>query len=478
MANNWAWVYVANIRGATGPQGPAGTGFKGTLPSGTNMDLLTKQTDSGFWHLSANNTYTGLPAGFTGAGQIEISVTGASSGEQRLVRYGFPETYRRSVKNYFSTPKTWTDWELEKDRVTDVTTAVSLDDMRTEGKYRWNNTAAAELVTGGWPTQIPRGPIRLQVEVSTGGIVYQTIKSYGASATTLYRATVALTPTPFPFGAWKDLGAASSATDPSNAGLANAVRQDDFSFRRGGSKKLPFGAGAVALRFDHGLNNFDTEARPLLEARNLKYLLALNSRGWSTAENNAVTAVMVDAWVAGGLCKIGNHGAHHNDCTTLAALQDCIVTGLAELKAQLPSAQIDGWFVPGVGGTNYQGFNGGQTPESFYTTDAGRLILENHAVSSGAFPNTAQRILDGRVRNGMGHFTMDTSTVSAITAQIDSAIANRTGLQLMSHPSLLNTSGNITSANLATVLDYLVTKQSAGDLVVLDPYELLLADAR
>ncbi|MFP5018896.1 hypothetical protein ACKLTP_18165 [Paenarthrobacter ureafaciens] len=46
------------------------------------------------------------------------------------------------------------------------------------------------------------------------------------------------------------------------------------------------------------------------------------------------------------------------------------------------------------------------------------------------------------------------------------------------HPSLLNTSGNITSANLATVLDYLVTKQSAGDLVVLDPYELLLADAR
>jgi hypothetical protein len=215
-----------------------------------------------------------------------------------------------------------------------------------------------------------------------------------------------------------------------------------------------------------------------LEARNLKYLLALNSRGWTTSENNTVTASMVDAWVAGGLCKIGNHGAHHNDCTTLAALQDCIVTGLAELKAQLPSASIDGWFVPGVGGTNYNGFNGGATPEAFYNTDAGRLILENHAVSSGAFPNTSQRILDGRVRQGQGHFTMDTSTVSAITAQIDAAITNRTGLQLMCHPSLLNTGGNITTANLTTVLDYLVTKQTAGDLVVLDPYELLLADAR
>jgi peptidoglycan/xylan/chitin deacetylase (PgdA/CDA1 family) len=478
MAENWAWVYVANIRGARGPQGPAGTGFKGTLPNNTDVNTLTKQTDSGFWHLSANNTYTGLPAGFSGAGQIEVSVTGASSGEHRLVRYGFPETYRRSIKNYFSTPKTFTDWELEKDRIIDVPSGANLDDYRTTGRYMVQNTTIATSLTGGWPTQIPRGPVYFEVEATVAGIVFQQMYSYGASHTALSRATVALTPTPYPFGGWKDLGAASSSTDPSNAGLANAVRLDDFSFRRGGSKKLPFGAGAVALRFDHGLNNFNTEARPLLEARNLKYLLALNSRGWSTAENDTVTAAMVDAWVAGGLCKIGNHGAHHNDCTTLAALQDCIVTGLAELKAQLPSASIDGWFVPGVGGTNYNGFNGGQTPEAFYNTDAGRLILENHAVSSGAFPNTAQRVLDGRPRQGMGHFTMDTSTVAAITAQIDAAITNKTGLQLMCHPSLLNTAGNITTANLTTVLDYLVTKQTAGDLVVLDPYELLLADAR
>lgn len=474
----WGWKLLTNLRGSTGLQGPAGTGYKGTLPSGTDVNSLTKQTDSGFWHLSANNTYTNLPAGFSGAGQIEVSVTGASSGEHRVVRYGFPETYRRSIKNYFSTPKTFTDWELEKDRVIDITTAVSLDDMRTEGKYRWDNTTVANLVTAGWPSQIPRGPIRMQVEVTTAGIVYQTIKSYGASGTMLFRSTVALTPTPFPFGAWKDLGAASNVTDPSNAGLANSVRQDDFSFRRGGSKKIPFNTGAVALRFDHGLNNFDSIVRPLLEARNFKYLLALNSRGWTTAENNAVTASMVDAWVAGGLCKIGNHGAHHNDCTTLAALQDSIVTGLAELKTQLPSASIDGWFVPGVGGTNYAGFNGGVTPEAFYNTDAGRLILENHAVSSGAFPNTSQRILDGRIRQGQGHFTMDTSTTALIQAQIDAAIANKTGLQLMCHPSLLNTGGNITTADLTTVLDYIVTKQTAGQLVVLDPYELLLADAR
>lgn len=475
---NWAWVYVANLRGATGPQGPAGTGYKGTLASGTDLNSLTVQSGSGFYHLSALNTYTNLPPGFTGAGQIEVSVTGASSGEHRVVRYGDGVSWRRAIKNYFSTPKTFTDWEFEKDRIIDVPSGANLDDYRTTGRFMVQNTTIATSLTGGWPTQIPRGPVYFEVEATVAGIVYQQMYSYGASNTVLSRATVALDPVPFPFGAWKDLGAASAVTDPSNAGLANSVRLDDFSFRRGGAKKIPFNTGAVALRFDHGLNNFNTDVRPLVEARNMKYLLALNSRGWTTAENNTVTASMVDAWVAGGLCKIGNHGAHHNDCTTLAALQDAIVTGLAELKAQLPSASIDGWFVPGVGGTNYSGFNGGVTPEAFYNTDAGRLILENHAVSSGAFPNSHQRVLDGRVRQGQWHFTMDTETVSTITAQIDAAIANKTGLQLMCHPSLLNTSGNITTADLTTVLDYLVTKQTAGQLVVLDPYELLLADAR
>lgn len=481
MAANWAWVFVANLKGPkgdTGPQGP-GNGYKTTLATGTDLNTLTAQSDTGFYHLSGANTYTNMPTEWVAGniGHLVEQVTGASSGEQRIIRYPDGISWRRAIKNYFSTPKTWTPWELEKDRVLDVTTAVSLDDMRTEGKYRWDNTTVANLVTAGWPTQIPRGPIRLQVEVTTGGIVYQTIKSYGATGTMLFRSTNALTPTPYPFGAWKDLGEVTPATNPSNAGLANAVRLDDFSFRRGGKKKTN-GKGAVALRFDHGLNNFNTEARPLLEARTMKYLLALNSRGWTTTENNTVTAAMVDAWVAAGLCKIGNHGAHHNDATTYASLQDVIVTGLSELKAQLPSAQIDGWFVPGVGGTNYNGFNGGQTPEHFYNTDAGRLILENHAVSSGAFPNTSQRILDGRIRQGQGHFTMDTSTTALIQAQIDLAITNKTGLQLMCHPSLLNTAGNITTANLATVLDYIQTKVTAGDLVLLDPYELLLADSR
>ena len=475
------WVKIGNAKGPKGdpgPQGP-GNGYKGVLPNNTDVTTLTAQSDTGFYTLSASNTYIGMPSEWVSgtAGQLEVKNTGASSGEIKAIRYPDGYSWRNTIKNYFSTPKTWNGWEYEKDRIIDIKTAISLDDLRTTGRFRIDNTTIANGITGGWPTQIPRGPIFIDVLATTGGIVFHTLRSYGATYTTLYRATNALTPTPFPFGAWKDLGEVGASSGSSNAGLANSVRKDDFSFRRGGSKKTG-GKGAVAFRADHGLNNFNTEARPIFEAKTVKYLLALNSRGWSTSENNTVTAAMVDAWVAAGLCKIGNHGAHHNDASTLAALQDTIVAGLSELKAQLPSAQIDGFFIPGVGGTNYMGFNGGQTPEAFYNTDAGRLMAENHAVVSGALPNTAQRVLDGRPRLGMGHFTMDTSTPAAIIAQIDQAIANKTGLQLMFHPNELNKPGNITTANLATVVDYADAKRTAGDLLILDPYELLLADSR
>jgi hypothetical protein len=269
----------------------------------------------------------------------------------------------------------------------------------------------------------------LRVRATSGGIVFHEAQNYGTGATLLHRATESIGTPPFPFGAWR----VPITETPPQVGLANSLRVDEFSQRRGGAKKTG-GKGAVALRFDHGLNNFDSVIRPLLEARNLPYSLALNSRNWSTAENNTVTAAMVDGWT---LAEIWNHGAHHNDATVYATQYDTIVTGLAELRAQLPSKSIDGFIVPGVGGTNYGGFSGGQNPASFYSTDAGRLILEHHAVSTGAYPNTDHRVLDGRIRQGMGHYTIEAQTPAAVIAEIDAAIAGKTGLQLMMHPSLI-----------------------------------------
>lgn len=259
------------------------------------------------------------------------------------------------------------------------------------------------------------------------------------------------------------------------SGVANTLRVQEFRDAYGPISTN--GLGAVALRFDHGLTNFNTAIRPLLEARNMKYSLALSARNFNAGENAGVTAAMVNGW--NSLCEVWNHGADaHKDESSVAGLTDQIVKGKEELQALLPNKPIWGYAVPGTGGTGQGGFNGGATVEQFYNTLAGDLILTNHAVSSGSMPGTARRPLDGRVRQGMAHFTIEAQTVARIKTEIDYSAANKVGVQLMMHPSLLNTTGYLTTAQLTEVLDYIAAKRTAGQLAVLSPYELLLADAR
>lgn len=258
------------------------------------------------------------------------------------------------------------------------------------------------------------------------------------------------------------------------AGVANALRVQEFRDAMGTVNTN--GRGAVALRFDHGLANFDTKIRPLLEARNIPYSLALSARNFNAGENAGVTAAMVNSWA---LAEVWNHGANqHQDQSSVSGLTDQIVKGKEELQAALPNKKIWGYAVPGTGGTGQGGFNGGATVEEFYTTLAGDLILTNHAVSSGSFPGTARRVIDGRVRQGMAHFTIEAQTVSRIKLEVDNAISGRTGNQLMMHPSLLDTAGYLTTAQLTEVLDYIVSKRDADELMVLSPYQMLVADAQ
>lgn len=105
------------------------------------------------------------------------------------------------------------------------------------------------------------------------------------------------------------------------------------------------------------------------------------------------------------------------------------------------------------------------------------MILESHAVSTGAIPGTGPRVLDGQVRQAQGHVTLDAMTLARAQTWIGDAEAQRRGLQLMLHPSLVDTAGHITTATVEAILDHIVAERDAGRLTVLGPYDLMLADA-
>lgn len=316
----------------------------------------------------------------------------------------------------------------------------------------------------------------LVVRELPNSLVYQELTVYQPAAAQYWRISRSLGDL---FPAWKDSTPVPPANDAGPgvlAGVANKVRLDEFTAHHGGTI-YTHGRGAVALRFDHGLGNFRDLVLPLLRKHSLPFALALNSRNWDRAENGGVTQATVRDWVTNDRAEIWNHGATHGNATTEEDLRDEIVTGLAELKAQIPNANIDGWMVPGVGTPGYDGFNAGTTPEAFYNTVSGRLILENHAVSSGYFPGTARRVLDGTIRQGQNHYTLDARTLADAKGQIDAAQKEGTGLQLMLHPSVMNADGNITTAVLGQIFAYIAAERDAGRLVVLSPYQMMLADS-
>lgn len=271
------------------------------------------------------------------------------------------------------------------------------------------------------------------------------------------------------WSAWESTGGAGAGGV--NYAIRHHLLREDFSGRMG--KVDTGGKAAVALRFDHGLTKFSQIIRPLLQARGFKSTVAMNSRTWGEAQNSAVTPAVADTWTD---VEFANHSATHEDAHTAEGLYDEIVTGLAELQSQLPNHSIDGWIVPGVGGSEYDGFGQGGT-DAFASTVAGQLILGHHAWSSRANRRSFLQPLDGRLRTGYAHFTYEAQTVAATKARIDNAIAAKAGTTLMLHPDTLNTSGRMTTAQLTEVLDYIKGKVDAGELAVLTMGEMMVADS-
>lgn len=277
--------------------------------------------------------------------------------------------------------------------------------------------------------------------------------------------------------AWEPTTSADIGDGTEGAWAAHLAMQARFIAAMGGPIDTG-GKAAVALRCDHGLAPFRDKVLPLTRAAGFKVSQAYNPRNWHYPENQGVTASDLNGWVADGDVEIWNHSASHAPADTEDALYEQIVNGLAEIEAELPAAagQVWGWNPPGVSSGDYGGYDGGKRPEG-WNTYAGRLILAHHAVASGSLIGTQLHPLDGSMRPGRARYQMDSLSVAKIKARIDEAIEARAGLQLMLHPSQLDKTGKITTAQLTEVIDYIVAKRDAGELVTLSPYELTIADS-
>lgn len=445
---------------------------RGVLPNGADLNAYRNATDVGVWELSQSYTYSNCPLAPNSAGLLIVHQQ-RSIANQRVIKSGLPESWERSS----ASSSLWNAWSGLS--VTQLAQGANLDDLRVSNEYLIRNTTDANTMLGAWPTGIAKSAARISVRATSTGLVFQQMQTYGADPRLLIRSTAATTPSPYPFSDWKDATAPPPAPQATvvapHAGVANALLLQDFTRRRPVVKTG--GKPALALRFDHGLANFSTLVLPHLRSLRLPAALCLNGGDWDRSENTGVTAADVNGWVQNDKIEIWNHQLNHvAPPADPTELKNQIKGGLDKLRADLPAASIDG-FMPSGSSGDTTGFNGGDTVEAWWDTAPGRMILQYHAVATGYLTGTAYRKLDGQPRQGQGHYTTDAMTLADMKTRVQAAYTPVQGIQMMLHPSRLDTPGYLTSADFKAFLEWVAAERDAGRLVVLGAYDMLRADA-
>ncbi len=237
------------------------------------------------------------------------------------------------------------------------------------------------------------------------------------------------------------ISAASSATQ-TYPFTPNTPLIDAFAARRGGAIGTG-GKAAIAFRCDHHLNKFESRLLPLHQKYGIPVTVAALSRMFTVetgpnGSNNLSFPRLQALALANGL-EIANHGATHTDAGTPQRLREEIVYSRNALSAALPKLPIELFIPPGVGGTHYMGFAGGTSKSSFQTYLAGRLITQQHAMSTGYVPGYWP--MTGNPLDSMGNAHVGIETADYARRGPDFIAAARRqgrGVCFMYHPSLVD----------------------------------------
>ena len=222
------------------------------------------------------------------------------------------------------------------------------------------------------------------------------------------------------------------------------------------------GRGAVALRFDHHTAPFQSKVLPLLKKYRLPWSQALNIGSYGTGNDTMPLATLVsEAHKTGG--EVWNHGLTHSNVASNADADKEIGTSLGEIRKAIPSMWIDSFAAYGSG--DMMGLAGWDTPEKFFSTYPGQLILDQHAFVSGLYPGIV-RALGAPQMVGDPYTPMDKMSVSQVRARVNEARDTLGGVTFMLHPNRVDESGYLTSAELDAMLKYIAEQRDADRIVV------------
>lgn len=456
--------------------------YFGALPLNTNLINLPAKvaTYAVSSTTAAAQIIPALPSEFANRGVLEVLHSSTAGGGYRLFRFTTIGGSNRGVHEIELQEGVFTSWRRtdhhevsESGSVRTVPNGTNIDTLiRSGGEFDGEWITFTDAVTANI-TGLPEGETSLFHLRVSGGTGFQEIQFYQGG---LYWRPVINAATGG-FGPWVRLdqsgGTAPTVEDVSAERMVRTSRAK----QRVGGKIGTSGLPAFALRFDDWADDLNATVMPELDSRNLP-------AGWaatvayveSPSQGNAFTWPGVADWVRRGM-EIMGHSWSHVNASGVANIRHEIIDSADYIETQVPAAAIDTWTMPGTsaGANTYDGFGIGDKLANYYSTPAGRFILQRYPVVGGAITGRFLPLV-GEPSIGRVHLTIDTLDAPTVIAEMVKARDAGVGYQLMCHPIHIGKADKITVADFQLILDWLATERDEGRIEVLTPRGLAFAD--
>ncbi|AMM44386.1 minor tail protein [Arthrobacter phage Mudcat] len=224
--------------------------------------------------------------------------------------------------------------------------------------------------------------------------------------------------------------------------------------------------GVISIRLDDAHAETAANLIPIIASRKLPFTRVTTSEsinGVPIPEGSFAT-IQANCIQYGG--EVWAHGKTHGEATTDAEIDAETIGALATLRAAMPRLPID-CFAPPGGSVTWGGYLPSNTISSWADTRAGQNIIANYGLASGYLSDTYYRPLDGIMRDGQIHYSLDAYTLSNAKVRVNSARDWKCGVVLMFHGNNIGSAGQMSLADFAALMDYIVEQRDAGNLLVL-----------
>ena len=440
------------------------------------IDLFCREEHSGAWRVNTPALASALNLPTADRGSFQVYHTTGTTGVytnavQMWLPSGAPSLWLRTIQ----TRGTWSDWkEIGSTNNGEDSSPFARGELTASDNL---DAMADKQYAGAW--QVTSTPVAESLGVPSPGFGTVIVFWAAGSSEPYYTATQWWVPAASgdmykrsivsrgSWTGWSKIGGSDAPIAPAGA---SESRANLLAASRGGRIGTG-GKAVVSLRFDHNMGAFDANILELLRARQLPATMACYYDmiepvpGYSNDDSAAAGKTWDDIqqnFYRG--VEVFSHSYSHQDASTVDAIKREVVESRTALESAMPDVRVHGWASPGVTGTQYMGWwDVWGDPDARVKHPAGQMLASTY----GTY-NVSGYGLNELGKKETRYFGIEShTTATSSKAHIDRAIATGTGATLMVHPKQIGASGKMSLAVFTEVLDYIVAKRDAGEIMVL-----------